>query len=526
MVRTASLLADLARIHYLKENVDQALSIWEEAVQTAPTDPNTYRIVYQSLLTVRRFGQAASLLALGREQVGDPALFRIDLAYLYSITGRHEEAMEEYLSLLIENDQHLGFVRSRLSRFLEEGDALQASIAVVERAVRNNPLYRPHRELLGWLYVEARDYANAFDEHRAIDRLEGEDGRVLFQFAQTAADASAYEAASEAYREVLERNPDAPSAPQALAALGDMQERWGQEAGERAFDVDGKRIPAPRHDEALATYHAFLEQYPYHDLHPQILQRIGHLQQNVFLDLESAEATYQQALTLFPNTPSADEAAFDLARVALMRGRLDEAQLRFSRLVEQGETGELAEQARFEQAKIHVYKGELDVAQSLASVIDTHTSNDISNDAIELKLLLMENRGPDSLDTPLRRYAGILLAREQHRPEAALDSLVAFLAQYPSHALVDEARFLQAGILRSMGRSQHAYQAFAELPLLHPRSPVADRALYEAADILELELDDVEGAVDTLQRLLVEYPGSLLGNKARERIRRLRGDGV
>ncbi len=524
--RSAALLSDLAHIRYLQGNEEEAHATWQEAVETAPTDPNTYRVVYRSLLVARQFERAVSLLEQARPATGQPALFRVEMAYLCSISGLHEKAAEEYLALLKENDQHLNFVRSRLGSFLQEEEALASSLAVVQAAVRTDPLYRAWRELLGWLYIEAGDFGNALGEYRAVDGLESGQGHMLFEFAHTAADAGAWNKASEAYREVLTRYPDAPAAPRALAAFGAMHMRWAEEIGERAFDETGNRIEAQHYDETLAAYRNFLQQYPNHELYPDVLHRIGRLQQDVFHDTGSAESTFLQVVSSFPNTRAADQAAFDLADIAILHGQLDDARLRFGRLIERLRTGDLVEQARFRLAGIHLFAGEFDAAQSLVDIIDAHTSTDVSNDAITLKILLLENRGPDSLDMPLRRYAGALLAREQRRPLAALDSVDTLLSMYPSHALADDARFLRGEILRTVGRRQEAYETFAEIPLMYPASFLADRALFEAAGVLSHESDKKEEAIAAYQRLLSEYPGSLFAGKARDHIRRLRGDGV
>ncbi len=524
--RSAALLSDLANIRYLQGNEKDAYATWQEAVETAPTDPNAYRIVYRSLLGVRQFERAVSLLEQARAATGQTALFRVELAYLCSISGLYAKAAEEYLALLKENDRHLDFVRSRLGPFLEEEEALASSLVVVQDAVRTDPLYRTWRELLGWLYIEAEDFANALGEYRAIDGLAGGQGHMLFEFARTAAEAGAYNKASEAYREVLERYPDAPAAARTLAAFGAMHIRWAAEIDERAFDETGNRIGAPHYDEALAAYQTFLQQYPHHELYPDVLHRIGRLQQDVFLDTGSAESTFLQVVSAFPDTRAADQAAFDLANIAIIHGQLDDARLRFNRLIERLRTGDLVEQARFNLASIHMLAGEFDAALSLVDIIDAHTSTDVSNDAITLKILLLGNRGPDSLDMPLRRYAGALLARKQRRPLAALDSVDALLSMYPSHALADEARFLRGEILLAAGRGQEAYETFAEIPLMYPASFLADRALFEAAGILSRESGKSEEAIAVYRRLLSEYPGSLFAGKARDHIRRLRGDGV
>ncbi|MEX1055226.1 MAG: tetratricopeptide repeat protein, partial [Rhodothermales bacterium] len=253
---------------------------------------------------------------------------------------------------------------------------------------------------------------------------------------------------------------------------------------------------------------------------------IGALQQDVFFDLSAAETTLKQVVGSYPNTRAADAAEFDLARAALMTGDLEEARLRFSRLEDRQRTGDFAELSRFKLAQIHFFLGEFDAAQALVDIIDVNTSTDVSNDAIELKILLMENRGPDSLNLPLREYARAVLAEEQRRLQLALDTLDGILARYPDHPLADDVRFLRASVLRSAGRGREAHDAFAELPLLHPQSYLADRAFFEAAEIQEIELADAEAAVKLYSRLLTEYPGSLLAPEARERIRRLRGSGA
>lgn len=524
--RNARLLSDLARIYYLQDDEDLARQTWEEAVATGPTELSTYRIVNQSLLDVRQFEWAIEFLERAREVTGQTGAFRPDLAYLYNLTGVHDRAMEEYLQLLRENEQQLGFVRTRLSRFVEQEEALRSSITVAARAVREDPLNRAHRELLGWLYIEIESYEDALNEYRAIDRLEQQSGQVLFKFAQMAADAAAYDVASEAYREILGRYPDSPAAPQALAALGDMHERWAEKTGERPFNNQNQRLEAPHYEQALASYREFLEKHPEHVLYPEVLRRLGRLQQDVFYELDAAESTLEEVVREYPNTVAAAQAEYDLARLSLMRGELDDARLRFNRLIDRIRTGDLAEMARYQLARIHFFMGQFDAAQSLVDIIDVNTSTDVSNDAIELKLLLMENRGPDSLDAPLRQFAEAMLFHEQRHLQAALDGTESMLSSHPSHPLADDARFLRAELLRALDMSEDAAQAFQELPLLHPHSHLADRAVFAAAETFEHDLDDREAAARLYGRLLSDYPGSLLAAEARSRLRRLREDGA
>lgn len=519
------LIAEKASLLYLKGDETAAFATWDEALATNPENASVYRAVYQSMVGQRLFNEAADVLERGRAALDDERLFERDLAYLYSLTGEHERAMEEYLALLGEDERQLSFVQNRLARFTESGgDVLEASIQAAQRAVRKRPLNRAYRELLAWLHLEADQYRAAYDVYRAIDRLEKEEGRVLFGFAQLAADADAYEVALDAYDEILRRYPDSPAAPEALYGLAKMHERWGDQAGETALNPTGDRVPAPHYEQALETYRRFLQTYPTHPYYPDVLRSIGRLQLDVFLQLSQAESTLREVVSRYGRSPAAERAAYDLGRIALLRGDLDAARLAFSRLEEELHLGELAEQARFELALLHFYQGEFEAALTLAQALNENTSTDIANDAIELKVLIAENRGPDSLSAPLRRYARAKLLLRQRRPQPALDTLDVLLDQSGAHPLADDARFLRATALRQSRQTDAALAALREFPLIHPQSYLADQSLFLAAEIQEQELSDADGAIKTYTQLLTDYPGSLFAQEARARIRRLRGD--
>ncbi len=519
-----ALMTEKARLLYLKGDEQAAFDLWEAALDGSGALENTYRLVYSSMLQVRLLDRAIAVLERGRRALGQPTLYQPDLAYLYSLMGRHEQAMDEYLGLLALNERQLSYVRNRLNRTLEQEGALEASIAAAERGVRKAPLNRSYRELLAWLYMEARQYAKALDAYRAIDRLEKENGRVLFDFAQRAAAAAAYDVALEAFDEVLNRYPDAPVAAEAQFGLAVMHELWAEKTRERLFDDRGARLTAPHYDAALAAYRSFLQRYENHAYYPEALRRIGRLQQDVFFNLGEADATLNEVAQRYPNSQAALQARFDLGRIALVRGSLEEARLIFGRLVEQLRLGELAEQARYEQALIHFYRGEFDAARTLVSALDENTSTDVANDAIELKVLLVENKGPDSLNTPLRRYAEAALLHRQRHETAVVERMDALLRDFGQHPIADDARFLRATALREAGDARQALAAFGEIPLIHPQSYLVDRSLFQAAEIQEQDLQDKEAALATYTRLLTEYPGSLLVPEVRLRIRTLRGD--
>jgi tetratricopeptide (TPR) repeat protein len=515
---TPKLLAEKARLLYQTGDEAAAERTWTDAIQRAPERQPTYRLVYQSLLDVRRTQRAIEVLRTARDRLGREGLFRTELAYLYGLDGQHREAMREYVALLDASPDRLALVRSRLQGFVDRGEGIEASTEVLDAAVENNPLNTAYRELLAWLHMSTGDYEAAYDVYRALDRLQQSEGQQLYSFARKAADADRFSVATTAFEAVLDRYPDAEVAASARRALGDTYRRWAR----TSTDASPLRPDSSaQYDAAQQAYRSFLETHPSHEARPEVLGALGSLELDVYRALDRAQTTLERVVSAHPSTPAADEARYDLARIALFRGDLERADLLFSRLADRAGTDGLADRARFELARLQFYQGRFDAAAARAQTTSADPSADVANDAIELRVLIQENRGPDSLDTPLRQYARAQLDVRRHRFDAATAGLDSLLDHHGRHPLADQARFALARVQLARGDTTSARQTLRALPRRHPRSPYADRSLYRLAQLFEAQ-DRPEQAIALYDRLLAEYPKSLLAGDARTRLRTLR----
>lgn len=513
------ILSEKARLLYQMGDQEAASEHWEQALALAPDRTSTYRVVYQTLMDLRRFRRAIEVLQRAREHLDDEGLFRMELAYLYGLDGQHRRAMEEYVALLVESPDRLALVRNRLQTFVEQNEGISASTEVLKSAVEENPLNSALRELLAWLYMKTNNYKAAYDVYRALDRLNQQNGQILYRFAQKAADAEQFGVATTAYKAILERYPDAKIAADARRALGNAHRRWA----ETKTDVLPSTPDSSRqYDAARTNYEIFLEKYPNDDQYPTVLARLGALQLDVYRDLDAAEKTLEEVVSAQPNGDAANQARYDLGRIALLRGNLEHARVLFSRLAKRLRSGDLANQARFELARLHYYEGSFEAARTQAEATSANTSADVSNDAIELSVLIQENTGPDSLNTPLRWFAAAELATRRRQYKQADGRLDSLLNQYGRHALADEARFRQAEISLSRGDTSRAIERYRQIPEEHPRSPYADRSLFRLGRLYE-RTNQSEDAIELYDRLLTEYPSSLLAADARRRLRTLRG---
>lgn len=510
------LIAEKGRLLHQKGDEQAAEQAWMQAIESAPHRASTYRIVYQSLVDVRRFRRAIEVLRQARDRLDDDTLFRTELAYLYGLDGQHGEAMKEYVALLSKSPDRLALVRNRLQTFVEQGEGIQSSVKVLKGAVEENPLNPAFRELLAWLYMNEDNYAAAYDVYRALDRLQQQQGQSLIRFARKAADADAFEVATTAFEAILERHPDASVAPDAQKALGTTYERWAESSGDSASPDS-----SARYDAARSAYETFLETYPNHDAYPSVLAKLGKLQLDVYRNLDAAQRTLEEVVSSYTDREAANEAQYDLGRIALLRSDFDRARLLFSRLAKQLRSGELADRARFELALLQYYQGSFEAARTQAKATSANTSADVTNDAIDLSVLIQENKGPDSLNTPLREYAKAQLSLRQHQYQEAAARLDSLLQTYGRHSLADDARFRRAEVALAQGDTAAAVQHYRTLPQRHPRSAFADRSLFRLGKLHEAQ-GKTEKAAALYNRLLTKYPSSLLASDVRTRLRALR----
>jgi len=508
------LSAERAQLFFLNGNELEAMNLWYALVNTSSRTEDAYRIVYSSMIRVRLLVQAIDLLLQGREIIGNPNLFQADIAYLYSLTGQHELATQEYLDILALSDQQLNYVKGRLGRDLEQNGALDAAIKITKERIRAQPNTLQFRHLLAWLYEEKRQFDLAFQEILFLEEHSNDSGQLTYQFALRAAEIGAFEVAGQAYQTVLETHPNESIFSDARLGLADMYRLLAERTSQNR----------DHYQKALDAYINFLSDFPNHSHSPQVLSQIASLHQNIFRNRDAARAILIQLNETYPHSEIGYQAQYNLGQLSVDEDDLVSAYTIFSELSNLSD-GELSAHARFEQALIKFYLGQFEESQFLLSTIKDDTDKETANDAITLRVLLLDHPPLDSTNLALINYAKAKLLMRQNRLSETIDLTDQILTTWGQNPIADDTRFLRAQALLLDGQSDKAMLAFGELPLIHPQSPLRDRSLFYYAETLENHGKSSE-ALKAYNDLLIQYPGSLFVSQARERIRLLRAESI
>lgn len=497
---------------------EEAVRAWEGAIELAPTDEYTFRIVAQSQIDNQLFDLAVGTYTRGRSELRDPAAFAEDLAQILGILGRYEEATHEYLRLLERDQGRLNFVMGGLGMFTSTPDGADVAIKVVREHYRIRSEYLPYLELLSWLYTERGDYDGAFEMAKEVDRVRNGRGSPIYGFADRALREGRYDAAMKALEYFQSTYPKSnPLWGSALLAYTRALEgRYHSLAGRSKDDAE----------KLIERYRTIAEENKGTTSAPEALLQAARLQAEDLDDPEEAIATINELRSLYPKFPSLPEASLLLGDLYLRTGDVARARELYDAGAERLQPGSDGERYRdlsaLRSAELLFYTGNFKEALTRFNRLSENSASEVANDALGYLFLLQEN--VDKNDSALMRYAQGSLFLQQRNWKRGIEEMEKAVALGRGGTLSDEALLGKAHAEESLGEMEGAVKTLLDLVEKYPQGTVADRALFRAAEIIDTGIGDRTRAMELYTRLLTEYATSSYVDRARTRIRALRGD--
>ncbi|MFW5659006.1 MAG: tetratricopeptide repeat protein, partial [Bacteroidota bacterium] len=181
-----------------------------------------------------------------------------------------------------------------------------------------------------------------------------------------------------------------------------------------------------------------------------------------------------------------------------------------------------ATQAKYRIARLNYFNGKFKLAKGQLKVLKDNTSNDISNDAIRLHLIIQDNLGMDTTEVPLQLFADAQLAAYQKRYEESTRLMDKILREYPEHGLRDEILWEKSQIALNRGETEQAISYLDAIIEKHGTDVWADDAVFTKAELMQFTLNKPKEAQELYLKILMDYSGSLYKVEARKRLRELR----
>lgn len=445
--------------------------------------------------------------------------FDYELANLQGMRGDFEGMVDAYMALLSTKPNYLRTVQNSLNRNLRlttiEDNRELVRVSLL-RAIQKYPDNTVFPELLVWHFNQIRDFASSVIHAKALDLRLEEQGVRLMELGNTAQANGDTDTALECYRYVASKGPDNPYYFTARNEV--LQVRFDALTSEVPADLDAMAVLAEE-------YAASLRDLGVRSETAMMVKDRAHILAFYLQRADEGIAALEALLAENDlNNRVAAACKLTLGDIYVFQGLIWDASLLFSQIVLDFKDDPLGHEAKFRNARVSYFGGDFNWAQSQLDALKASTSKLISNDAIDLSLLITDNFNLDTLTLPMEMYARADLLRMQRKFDVARITLDSLTTAFPGHVLEDEVLMMSADMFLEQDRLDTAMTLYQEVVDLHFDDITGDDALWMLADLTHNRLGDLATAQTLYEKLLFDFPGSLHAVEARKRFRALRGD--
>lgn len=518
---TSSIHVDLGELYLKFGENEKAYGSFDDAINELEPGRSNGTRLGRKFIDINEYDYALQTYTKARRMDKEGYGFHYEMAQLQGLMGNHEGMVESYMDLLKVSPNYAQTVQNSMNRLLnvveDEENADMVRTAVLKR-VQSDPEITIYSELLIWLYLQRKEFDGALTQAKALDRRLGENGVRIIDIAQLAVNNEDYSAAKDGYSYVIEKGRTSEYYMVARTEL--LQTTLTEITSAPSPDIEELR-------NLSATYEASLDELGRNAESAIIIKELAHIKGFYLSDAERAIELLEETIAI-PGLNARVKALckLELADNMILIDEIWEASLLYSQVDLDFKEDPIGHEAKLRNAKVSYYTGDFEWAQAQLDVLKASTSKLISNDAIELSLLITDNFNMDTTTVAMLLFAQADLLAFQNRTDQAFMKLDSIVTEFPGHTLTDEILMMKADIYTRNGEFETAAQHLTEIIDLFFYDILADDALFNLAELNHYQFGDLDKAKELYEKLMVDFPGSLYVVEARKRFRELRGDSI
>ena len=507
-----SFYVELGFNYQLKKDQVNADLNYKKALATIDANPSSVFSVARSFQSHALLNEA--VLSYEKAMELKPTFnFNLQLAQLYGEQGNLENMFTKYINFAETNPIAVNTVKRYINDFITE-DASNENNIILKKILLKKSQQEPNvlwNDFLSWLFIQQKEFNKAFIQEKAIFNRQPESLFKIEELALIASNENELETAKDIFQFIIETSQDKDML---LDAHYNILQIEIKQANKETF----KKIDE-KFKELFKTYGYFSS---------TLKLQIAYAHFLAFYNETSKEASefLENALKLPLSQQEQAQVKLELGDILVLQEQFNKALIYYSQIQRNLKNSTVSQEARFKVAKTSYYKGDFKWAESQLKILKASTSQLIANDALELKLLISDNKYEDSLHTALKLYAKADLLAFQNKNEAAIALLDRILAEHKTEPIVAQTLYKQAQLFElklEFSKAESNYQAIIDN---YSDGILIDDAYFRLARIYESHLNQPEKAKGLYEKIIFNHDDSIYIVEARKRFRALRGDDV
>ena len=438
--------------------------------------------------------------------------YNFQLARIYGEQGNIEKMYKSYLVLIQKGKTSKSNVLRNIGDFISS-DALSENNITFKKVLLRNAQKNPDilwNELLSWLFIQQNQYANAFNQEKAIYRRDSESSMQRMEsLGKLTLEHKVYGVAKSIFKYIVEYTTNDELKLNTQLSLIYIE----------LLNADEKKLA-----EVHKTYKELLSSYGYgkQSLHLQVAYA-----KFLTFKKDSPElgiAILKKGLKILLNSYEKAYIKMALGDILVYHQKFNQALIYFSQIQKNLKNDVIGQNARFKVAQTSFYKGDFDWAMTQLKVLRSSTSQLIANDAMQLSLLISDNSLEDSTQTALKKYAHADLLAFQNKTKEAVLVLDDILQNHKGEKIEDEALLKQGKLLEMQNDYNAAKFNYRKIIEFYGSDILVDDAYFALAELYKNILNEPVKAMEHYEKIIYNYQDSYYFPEARKNYRLLRGD--
>jgi len=503
---------ELGYNYQLKKDMTNANDYYSKALSSLDLNPNNVFSVSRSFQNHSLLNEA--LAAYKKAMVLKPDFnFKLQMAQIYGEQGDVEKMFISYIDFAEQNEVALSNIKRAISDFISEDETNQNNIIfkkILLRKMQQEPKII-WNNMLSWLFIQQKDFDKAFIQEKAIFNRNPETLERIVELSNIVIDENENELAKEILTYLINTAQDIDTLLNSHYSL---------------LQIDTKESLSKDYNKINETYLALFNTYGTFSQTLDLQIAYAHFLAFYYNQTKQATDFLEKALKLPLNDLQKALVKMELGDIYVLREEFNTALIYYTQIQRSLKNSTISQEARFKVAKTSYYKGDFTWAESQLKILKASTSQLIANDALDLKLLISDNKYEDSLHLALKLYAKADLLAFQNKNKEAISVLDSIITMHKTESIVPQALLQQAKLFEKRQEFEKAEINYSNILINYKDGILVDDATYYLANLYLNHLAQPDKAKALYETMVLNYADSIYFVEARKRYRRLRGDAI
>ena len=523
-MHNVSYYALLGNTYYISGNTEKAYEIWDTAIEKFSGRVSVYRVIANSAIENRAYEKAIEIYEKAEKIAEDPIIFAYDLAHLYSAVTEYKKATEKYCYILQRQPTQIENIKRRIANYFSRYATPDLVIETVENYYSKTSL-PVFLDLLSSLYTMINEYEKALSVVIDLDEKGNHNGRLIYRFAQKVLREGKNGIARKSFKYILENYPESEYFPKAEIGFA-----FSEEEELKKKQVDSSQIWKPyfklkvknpgAYLKLIESYERIADKYENGKIYIEALYRMGKIYAEKLNENTKADSLFNLVVSASPFSEFYATALLELAKLSIMENNFEKARDYLKKILTSKEPGpELKNKAKFMLAKIDFWNFRFTGASKKLDKLIDNLKDDITNDAIELSLLINTLK-TDSLN--LMTFAKADLYTEQKNFALAAAEYQKLSENKNLFFLRDLAELKYIEMLIALDYLPQAVSLLTKITSDDKFNLYSDKFLYLFGNVNFYGLNNKEKALEAYEKLLDNFPNSLYLDEVRQIVKTIK----